>query len=179
MNKWNSIFRQKPTKPLKRSGFTSKRLQVKSKPKRRKMARQRLDTVGKLKKTLWELCKEITRARYRNKDGTFTCYTCGRLIDEAKKAHTGHGIASAVGGALLRFHLDNLRIQDYFCNVNLGGNGAVFHKNLIEEIGQERVDELFRLKAQTVKADRIFYANKINEYTKLLSTLRDSRLLLP
>lgn len=120
-----------------------------------------------LKARLWELCKQITRKRYILPNGTWNCFTCDRLIDEPAKAHTGHGIASSVGGGLLRYHLDNLRIQDYFCNINVGGNGGEFYRRLVIEIGQERVDELYRLKQQTVKVDRQFLEEKIKEYEKL------------
>lgn len=172
-NRWNSTFSVKQPKPRKRVQNALKRRITRKKG----MSRQRLDTVGKLRKTLWELCKQITRAKYRNKDGTFNCFTCGRLIDNDSKAQTGHLIPSSVGGASLRHHLDNLRIQDYFCNINAGGNGAIYYRNLCTEIGQERVDALFALKGQTVKADRIFYAKKITEYQELLKVLQSEVLL--
>ncbi len=124
---------------------------------------------NKLKEELWNLCKQIVRKRYKLKSGDWRCYTCDRLIDEPSKAHTGHGIPSAVGGASLRYHLDNLRVQDYYCNINLGGNGAEFYRRLVAEIGQERVDELYKLKQKTVKADRIWYSNMIDSYTQLLT----------
>lgn len=124
----------------------------------------------KLKAKLWELCKQIIRKRYQTKEGTWHCFTCDRLIDIPAKAQTGHGIPSSTGGILLRYHLDNLRIQDYFCNINLGGNGAEFYRRLIVEIGQEKVDELYKLKQQTQKADSLWLESKIAEYEELLST---------
>lgn len=123
-------------------------------------------TPSQLKKIVWEHCKRITRARYVDSNGNWHCYTCGRLIDEPSKAHTGHFIASSVCGAFLRYDLRNLRIQDYYCNINLGGNGSQFYKNLVEEMGQEHVDQLFVDKNKIVKAtDHIVYL--INEYEKL------------
>lgn len=135
-------------------------------PKRRKKT-----PLKKLKLRLWELCKEITRKKYQRENRTWVCYTCDRIIDEPAKAHTGHGIASAVGGVLLRYHLDNLRIQDYFCNVNLGGNGGEYYRRLVQEIGQEKVDSLYQLKHQTIKADELWYEEKIREYEDILKTL--------
>lgn len=128
-------------------------------------------TPAQLKKELWELCKQIIRKRYQNPDDTWNCFTCGRLIDEPSKAQTGHFIPSAAGGAFLRYDLRQLRIQDYFCNINLGGNGSAFYKNLVEEIGQEEVDQIFQDKQKIVKADVIFYSNKINEYKEILASL--------
>ncbi len=109
-------------------------------------------TPAQLKKQLWEHCKRIVRARYANRDGTWNCYTCGRRIDEPGKAQTGHFIPSSTCGAFLRYDLRNLRIQDYYCNINLGGNGAAFYRKMVEEVGQEAVDQLFRDKEKTVKA---------------------------
>ncbi|MEK9206876.1 MAG: recombination protein NinG [Patescibacteria group bacterium] len=137
------------------------------KPKKRALRQ-----MSALKRDLWELCKQITRKRYQKPNKTWICYTCDRLIDEPHKAQTGHGIPSSVGGAGLRFHLDNLRIQDYYCNINLGGNGSEFYRRLVTEIGQEKVDALFILKNKITKADRYFYEQKIAEYTALLSSLQ-------
>ena len=120
----------------------------------------------KLKEKLWELCKQITRKRYQNSNGTWNCYTCDRLIDEPSKAQTGHFIPSGTCGAFLRFDLRNLRIQDYYCNINLGGNGTEYYRRMVEEVGQEAVDQLFRDKNKIVKAGKHFYQTLIDKYTK-------------
>lgn len=121
----------------------------------------------KLREELWNECKRITRARYQREDGMWNCFTCGRLIDEPSKAQTGHFIPSSTCGAYLRYDLRNLRIQDYFCNINLGGNGSAFYKALVEENGQDFVDQLFRDKHATIKADSWWYQGKIDEYKEL------------
>lgn len=139
--------------------------------KRSPLKRKAKTNIKKLKDRLWELCKQIVRIKYKNKDGTWNCYTCGKLIDIPAKAQTGHFIASATCGAFLRYDLRNLRIQDYFCNINLGGNGAVFYKNLVEEKGQGYVDELFRDKNVIIKADEFWYLEKIEEYEDILKKL--------
>ena len=122
----------------------------------------------KAKEKLWELCKQIVRKKYQNPDGTWNCYTCGRHIDSPSKAQTGHFIPSGSCGAFLRHDLRNLRIQDYFCNINLGGNGAEFYKRMVKEVGQKEVDQIFKDKQKSVKADILFYTRKIAEYEKLL-----------
>lgn len=109
-------------------------------------------TQTKINKLLWDECKRLVRAKYQNKDGTWNCYTCNRLIDEPAKAQTGHFIPSGACGAFLRYDLRNLRIQCYFCNINCGGAGALYYKNLVAENGQEYVDQLFRDKQKIVKA---------------------------
>lgn len=156
-----SGFKRKATAPLKNAGKVAKRAK---KP-------HKAATLKKLKATLWELCKQITRKRYKKENGTWHCYTCDRLIDAPEKAQTGHGIPSSVGGVLLRYHLNNLRVQDYFCNINLGGNGGEFYRRLVLEIGQEEVDKIYALKSQSVKADVLFFEQKIAEYTEILESL--------
>lgn len=120
-------------------------------------------TVTTIKKKLWEECKRIIRARY-GKDNTWNCYTCDRLLDEPSKAQTGHFIPSSTGGALLRYNLNNLRIQCYNCNINQGGAGAEYYRRLLQNENQEYVDNLFFLRHQTVKADIHWYTLKLEEY---------------
>lgn len=127
--------------------------------------------LAKRRREIWELCKQITRKRYVREDGSWECYTCGSIIDEPKKAQTGHCINSDFGGLILRYDLRNLRIQDYYCNINLGSNGAVYLQNLINEIGQREVDELFVLLGykdnKFTHQEEIDYLEKlIDEYKK-------------
>jgi hypothetical protein len=104
----------------------------------------------KLTNELWQECRRIVKARYI-KNGKYYCFTCDKEIS-GKGCQLGHMIPRSVGGALLRFHLDNLRLQCYYCNINLGGNGSEFYPRLVKEIGQEKVDYLFILKRKSVKA---------------------------
>lgn len=136
------------------------------------MKRKARTGLAKLKDKLWELCKQITRLIYKNKNGTWNCYTCDRLIDEPSKAHTGHLIPSGSCGAFLRHDLRNLRVQDYYCNINLGGNGAEFYKRMVKEVGQKAVDKLFQDKNKLIKADVIFYQKQIEKYTIILNSLQ-------
>lgn len=124
------------------------------------------ESVTALKKKLWEECKRIVRAKYI-KDGHYYCFTCDKRIDNLSSVHTAHFIPSASCGAYLRYDLRNLRICCYFCNVNLGGNGAMYYKKLLETEGQEYVDQLFKDKNVTIKADAHWYKEKIEEYKQI------------
>lgn len=132
------------------------------------MAKVKPPNVKKLKLKLWELCKQITRKTYLV-EGGWDCFTCGKHIDEPAKAQTGHFIPSASGGAFLRYDLRNLRIQCYHCNINLGGNGSFFYKNLVEEKGQDYVDQIFKDKQISIKADWVWFEAKIKEYEEILA----------
>lgn len=122
----------------------------------------------KLVDKLWDECKRIVRARYIKEDGTWDCFTCGRRIDVPAKAQTGHCIPSGACGAYLRYDFRNLRIQCYNCNINQGGAGAAYYRNLVLENGQEYVDQLFQDKFKTVKADKWWYLEKIANYKEIL-----------
>ena len=123
-------------------------------------------TPAQIRKILWEHCKRITRKRYMNKDGTWNCYTCGRIIDEPVKAQTGHFIPSSTCGAFLRYDLRNLRVQDYYCNINLGGNGSEYYRRMVLEVGQDKVDQLFQDKNKIVKGHD-HNLQLLTEYEKL------------
>lgn len=119
------------------------------------------------------MCKQITRLKYVKWDGTWRCFTCGSIIDEPAKAQTGHCIPSATGGVQLRYNLDNLRVQDYRCNINLGGNGAIYITRLRLEIGDERVDKLLELQGQELGRDILLYLEElIEEYKKTYADLK-------
>ena len=128
------------------------------------MRKQKVSTV---KKKVWEECKRIVRSRYAIGEGRWSCFTCDRIIEEKKDAHTGHFIPSGSCGAFLRYNLRNLRIQCYNCNINLGGNGAEYYRRMVREVGEREVNQLFIDKNKTVKADIIFYLNLLEEYTNL------------
>lgn len=122
-------------------------------------------TIGKLGKLLWVECKRIVRATYIKQNGTWDCFTCGRLIDEPSKAQTGHFIPSSVCGAYLRYDLRNLRIQCYNCNINAGGAGAMYYQALVKEKGQEYVDQIMQDRNKVIKA--------YDHYSELLTLYRE------
>lgn len=112
------------------------------------MRRKSKSPIKQIQDLLWEECRRITKARY---PAPHHCFTCEKEI-EGSNCQLGHFIPNSVGGALLRYNLDNLRLQCYHCNINLGGNGSEFYRRLVKEKGQKYVDDLFILKNQTTKA---------------------------
>lgn len=130
--------------------------------KKTPLKRKSKSEIRKTQDLLWQECRRITMERYPE---PHTCFTCHKPISGSNK-QLGHFIANSVGGALLRYNLDNLRLQCYYCNINLGGNGAVFYKNLLAEKGQEHIDKLFQLKSQTTKALDL-YLNLLETYKNL------------
>lgn len=110
--------------------------------------------LAKLQRNLWLLCKEIIRKKYGNE-----CYTCDRKGLSGSNWHTSHFIPKSTCGAFLKYDLRNLRPGCYHCNINLGGNGAIFMKNMILREGADYVEGIFR--------DRNVYVNPYEHYTFL------------
>lgn len=133
---------------------------------RAKKSRRKSSPEKLLKKKLWELCKQITRKKYGN-----TCYTCGKTALQGSQWQTGHFIPSSTCGLYLRYDLRNLRPQCYYCNINLGGNGSAFYRNLVHSDGQEYVDQLFRDKQRVTKSSVAFFEEMVISHTAILEFL--------
>ena len=67
----------------------------------------------------------------------------------------------------MRYHLDNLRIQCFRCNIDLSGNGAIFYHKLVALEGKGYVNKLFALKKKTVKLNITWLQEKIKEYERI------------
>ncbi len=108
-------------------------------------------SIGKLQKVLWQECRRVADILYPPKNGVSYCFTCSRPVSGSNK-QLGHFLAKSVCGAFLKYDMRNLRWQCYFCNINLGGNGAVFYRKLVETEGKKYVDQLFQEKQKITKA---------------------------
>lgn len=123
-----------------------------------KRKKPKLRSISLLKKDLWKLVSDYIRKR-----DFYVCRTCGRT-GKGSQIHAGHFIPNASGGALLRYHPQNIYAQCYHCNINLGGNGAEYYRILTSQYGKERVERLFELKNYSIQADRYFYTTMIDLY---------------
>ena len=137
-------------KGMKRGGFL----------KRTPLKRKSKSESRKLQDLIWQHCRRIQYAKYGK-----TCYTCKKPV-EGQNAHLGHFIPRSVGGVALRYNLDNLRPQCYYCNINLGGNGSAFYKELLKDEGQDFIDQLFALKQTTMKGS-IHYLTLLEKYSNM------------
>jgi hypothetical protein len=136
----------------------------------KKLKKQSKQSISKIQRILWTLCKEIIRKKYGNK-----CYTCGRTGLAGSNWHTGHLLAKAGIGAYLKYDLRLLRPQCYFCNINLGGSGAIFIENLREKEGNEYVRKILEDRKVTVKA-LDHYQSLIPKYQEILNSLNEASL---
>lgn len=118
-------------------------------------------SLKRLKELLWQECRRITILRYGS-----NCFTCGKFC-EGSGRHVGHFLPSSTCGAYLRYDLRNLRIQCYNCNINQGGAGADYYRKLVETEGQKYVDQLFKDKHISIKADVWWYQEMIDKYKEI------------
>lgn len=149
--------------PFKRKTPLKTKCGFKRKPTKK---RRKKSPLQKAKIKLWTLCREITRARYGN-----TCYTCGKTGLEGSSWQTGHFISSSICSAYMRYHLDNLRIQCYNCNINKSGNWLAFEDHLEKDgIDTDALKQLNR-DTQGLQYDSIWYEEQIEMYQNELAEI--------
>ena len=122
------------------------------------MKKESNQSISVIQKKIWEFCKKIIRGKYRN-----VCYTCGRAGLEGSNWHTGHMFPKAALSAYLKYDLRLLRPQCYNCNINLGGNGAVFIENMRQREGNRYVNKIIKDRQISVKAME-HYQKILKEY---------------
>lgn len=98
------------------------------------------NTLTYCKKKLW-----IVFSRYIRLRDNHTCITCGRK-NIGSGMHAGHFIPKVVGGLSLYFDETNVNAQCYRCNLNLGGYGAEYYRQMVAKYGQPKVDQLFYIR---------------------------------
>lgn len=148
--------------PLKRKTPLKAKVPKKTKKPIKVKKRKKSSEKTLLKKKLWKVFSLWVRQR-----DDYTCFTCGRK-GEGAGMHAGHMVPKASGGMALYFHPLNVHGQCYHCNINLGGNGAVYAQKFIRKYGQEEFDNLMELKNRIEKWSEQDYKDQIEFYTKQL-----------
>lgn len=156
---------------MKSSGFKTRTKSLARKPFKRtgkKVKKVKKPTITKLKKKLWELCKQLTRLIHGN-----VCYTCNYAPLEGSNWHTGHFIPDSTSSVEVRYHLDNLRPQCRNCNFWKSGDWPKYEAHLIKDNGEEYVKRLKELNRTTTGLSyrEDWYEAKIAEYTALLENM--------
>ena len=125
--------------------------------RRKKSKTPKKDTLTYWKKKFW-----TEFSRFIRKRDDYICFTCGKEGNMA-----GHFIPRRECKLILYFNERNVHCQCYYCNLNLGGYGAMYYKNMIMRYGQESVDALFELKETKIKK------YTIEEYQELINTYKE------
>jgi len=83
----------------------------------------------------------------------------------------GHCIPRGSCGLFLYFDETNVQCQCFRCNINLGGNGAVFIERIRVEYGSDAVETLIKSQGIITKFTREDYDDLIEEYKLQLKQL--------
>lgn len=135
---------------------------LKHTPIKRVKKRRKSGEITKLKKKLWQLCREIQIKRYGN-----ICYCCGANPILGSNCQLGHFIPSSICSVELRYDLAHLRPSCYRCNINLSGNWPAFERHLISD-GIDIAELKARNEATKGKVYPLsWFQEKIAEYTIL------------
>ena len=100
------------------------------------------------------------------------CRTCGRVLDRfAKKSHAGHFVPKGLGGGSGVYYVEqNIHTQCYTCNETLEGNRIEYVYYMIENYGQDVIDDLRRKhhlpRPHSIDEYGILYREKFKELKK-------------
>jgi len=128
------------------------------------------DTLSYWKKEFWTVFSKFIRTRDEN-----TCFTCDKK-GSGSGIHAGHFIPKSIGGLTLYFNEKNVHAQCYFCNINLGGNGAEYYRRMVKKYRKKTVDGLFKLRDTGYKKYTIEdYQKLIKKYKKKIEKLNERK----
>lgn len=121
---------------------------------------------SRLKKKLWKLVSEYVRRRDFG-----VCFTCGAK-KHWRQMQAGHFIPKKICGADLYFDERNIHCQCFRCNINLGGNGAIYAQNMRKRYGDEFVNEIYRMFYQKITQWKEIDLDKLyQDYDTLLKNM--------
>lgn len=129
-------------------------------------ARAKKGTLSWWKQEFWKVFSVFIRLRDKGE-----CYTCG-MKKHWRQMQAGHMVPKATGNVLY-FDETNVHCQCYYCNINLGGNGAVYAQRFIKQYGKKKFDTLM----SKIHNEKIY---TIPEYQKLIKKYKkkSDKLLL-
>ena len=97
-------------------------------------------TIKQLKKIADDVFSLYIRKKYADWRDYVVCYTCGKIAHYKDGMQCGHFVSR--GNNSLRYSEDNCRVQCVGCNMFKKGNYIEYTLRLLEEKGQEFVEEL-------------------------------------
>ena len=122
-------------------------------------------TTSYWKKKLWPWFSKYIKQR----DG-YVCFTCGRKC-QGQGAQAGHLFPKAACNLDAYFSETNTHCQCFKCNINLGGNGAVYRDLAEKKYGKDVIRHLDFSRKKPVKWSEEDFKKKIEYYKKLSPTL--------
>lgn len=124
-----------------------------------------------VKAKAWSILSDYVRCRDFVLYGR--CVATGEKIMEWRDTDAGHFYTMAGHGALIGFSHLNIHAQSKMSNkLSSASDGLYFADTLKERYGKDILDTLRDMKNQTVKADDIYFLQKIKEVWSLFQELK-------
>ena len=120
-----------------------------------KMKKNKKSSLKQIQVKIWDECKRIIKIRYGN-----DCYTCGAKNLTGSNRHTGHLVPKKYLPYQFKYEVRYLRPQCYNCNMNLGGMGAIYLNNLLDETTSGDEYEIFNWIDKVEKQKKLQHENK-------------------
>ena len=117
--------------------------------------------LSRLKQKAWRVFSEWVRKRGADENGYNTCVTCGKR-DLWTNLHASHFIPSRRNSIL--FLEENCHASCMACNIWRHGAIEDYYPFMLKTYGQEKIDEIKRLKKQIFKPTREYYEEVIERY---------------
>jgi len=127
-----------------------------------------IKTLKKQASTLFQL---YVRLRDSDSEGFGNCCSCGKNV-HYKKADGGHFISRGKLATLL--HEQNCHMECKGCNM-YGGNPSGYALFMLDEYGQETIEELNILKDTPTKYTMAFYQEYIKEMKEKIKELENEK----
>lgn len=127
------------------------------------------------KKKLDEVFSKYIRLKYSDEHGYCRCISCGK-VHFWKQIQNGHYMSRR--HLATRWSEDNCRPQCVACNIFNQGAAQMYRRNLVEQIGEERVTWIESFAHTSAKEKSDFeYKAMIEEYTKKVNELLKNKQL--
>ena len=121
-------------------------------------------TLARAKKDCWDAFSLLKKLE-SSEDGEWTkCYTCGKPIKIGTSDCQGGHMFPKKAFSGIWLEEDNVRPQCYYCNINLGGNGAIFAERMKKEIGEQAYEELSAIRNSEFKLTKKEYEERTEQY---------------
>jgi len=130
---------------------------------------QREDKEKTALKRALENTKTQVHAYIRQRDKGKNCVSCDTAWNDRFEA--GHHY-SANSYLTLKFNLDNIAGQCFYCNNKLEGNFDRYALNLPNRIGQDNYNELVRLAGIDKQAVKVWNLENLKEIRKLIKEMK-------
>lgn len=135
-----------------------------NKPQKKK-PKPKLNTLGKLKKELWDIFS-LHQKLVHSEDGEWcNCYTCEKPIKIGTSDNNGGHCLSKAANPAIYFDERAVRPQCILCNIFHGGMHYEFNEKLKQEIGLDSWQDMYDNRKAPQLRSRQWYAEQISYYS--------------